>query len=809
MTLYDELFSALEPRLGARTRLVFEEGKARFGFGREDLTPQKAEAFLKQIVFRELQRVMTAQAARRLVGELLERVSEGEPQAPDEGRRRAVMTRLEAAMKRFGLYIDWPEVQRLRRLVRALATGWDEAQAEEALELVGALEEELASRLLEQAREIAEIEAIFERVKQLGGSKVRRLSTLLKMVREAQEEEILASAEVEQARALATELLKLIESSVVEAAPGEVAEDGVEESFEFEIDLEALTPEQVRRLEEIDRAEEARRLEKLEQNYRSVLTGALADELASLRRALEGGTRVGEALQAFEARLEEAKKEALAEARVKYEWMLARARELASEAVSTERIFAQLEAIREALDAGALPEGIAEVEAEIERMAAEAQAHKQSAQAAKALAERARRLVSDVQGEVDGAFAEGIAEKLDTLLHQASEGQVEAALLAEIQEELSSRAPGRAKALRAEAMALPDLPGLAGGREEILADLQEGQLEAAEAKLSTLKARARDETRNRLLALVEQVRRYGLDEGRLNEALAELDAGRIPDLAPLEALVSEGMARAVREAKRRLGQLRAEAERFRGLGGESVLEQLEALERQLPDHLPDFSGVEEAIEALRARREALRQELKARLSRLADFYDRHRNMTSETRARLGVQMRFLEAGRQHLDRLGVRGLLALEQALGEAEALAEQLAREHQAARELATALKGVDLENWLGVFEPRSDAGAGGDGLEGFRIRGVEAVARFAGGVWREGDAAGLDGGLYQGFKRELAAFGRVMGGEPRLVVLQLGERVWVARLGALEDLVLLAERPLLSRILTMIEAAGGGEGA
>lgn len=52
-------------------------------------------------------------------------------------------------------------------------------------------------------------------------------------------------------------------------------------------------------------------------------------------------------------------------------------------------------------------------------------------------------------------------------------------------------------------------------------------------------------------------------------------------------------------------------------------------------------------------------------------------------------------------------------------------------------------------------------------------------------------------------------MGGEPRLVVLQLGERVWVARLGALEDLVLLAERPLLSRILTMIEAAGGGEGA
>lgn len=203
--VYGTILEAIHPHLGARAEAVLEEGLKRLGKRPSELTPADGAHLLKGLVYRELQARMRPEEARRLVEGVLAKI-EG------QGARLA---KLEQGLKRFGLYVDWPEVARLRALVNRLRQSPDPGLLAEGEELLEALDEKMEEALLRQAKDLAHLEEALERVRHLGGPKVRRLESLVETIRQAQKEGILAQAEVERARSLALELRKFLESSAV------------------------------------------------------------------------------------------------------------------------------------------------------------------------------------------------------------------------------------------------------------------------------------------------------------------------------------------------------------------------------------------------------------------------------------------------------------------------------------------------------------------------------------------------------------------------------------------------------------------
>ncbi len=791
MNRYDALAEALRPLLKERTDTLLAEAARRVGKPLEAFDDADVERVLKRVVYPELARRMPAAEARAKVEALLGRFAGGS--APG-----AELARLEKALKAFSLYIDWPEVQRLRRLVGGLRAEWDPEAAAEARAVVEALEEKLESRLVQQARAISELEGFYERVKKVGGRKVKRLASLLEQLKEAQAERILAGAELERARELASELLKLVESSVVEPATEEELLVMIEEDEPLQLDLDLLPPEQQDRIREIERIEEAHKLEALAERHRAVLSKEpWAGRFAELSRRHAAGELLGDELVALERELRAAEEELLAEARARYEWIAEKLREAERQGEQAAGLWAQLSAVEEALKKGVVPEGLAELERAAEALLRRAEARREAEAEARRLAEEARAFVEEVRPRLNPARHPSLAEALERLWAQAEAGEVEESLYQELKSRLPAALSDRAEALAARLRALPELSGLEGIRAEAQAALEAGELDTAEEKVARLEAEARARAARELERIKLRAERFGVELPAIKEAESELAAGRIPPLGALSAQLEEWVAAERRRARARLARMRSEAERYLGLGGEAFLARLAKAEERLAEELPDFAALEDELRSLERRREAFRKSLADRYARLAQGFARYKGMTGETRSRLGAMMGFLEQGFARLDRLGTEGLLELAQALSEAEPLLEQLAQEYQAAKELASELGGEELEALLGVFEEASEASSGPDRLAPFRRRGVLAAAFLGKEV--EGTPP-VDPALLSALKEEVSAAGRA-----RIVTLYLPEHVLLQAFFPDGDLVVLAEKPLLSKLVQVVEAELG----
>ncbi len=535
MSRYAALAEALRPLLKERTEPLLEEALRRAGKPPEALDDADVERILKRIVYPELARRMPAAEARARVEELLKRLSGG-----GEGSELA---ELERALKAFSLYIDWPEVQRLRRLVGGLRAEWDPEAAAEARAVAEALEEKLESRLVQQARAIAELEGHYERVKKVGGRKVKRLAALIEQIKAAQAERILAGAELERARELASELLKLVESSVVEATSEEELLVMIEEDEPLELDLELLPPEQQDKIREIERVEEAHKLRALAERHPvAIAQEPWAKRYQELLARHEQGELLGEAIAAFEGELRAAEEEMLAEARARFEWLAEKLREAEAQGEPAAGIWAQLQAVEEALKKGVVPEGLSELERAAEALLRRAQARKEAEEKARRLAEEARAFAEEARAQLDAARYPRLAEDLERLLAQAEAGEVEEALYQELKSRLPAALSDRAEALAARLRALPELPELVKTRAAAEAALEAGDLDEAEAAIARLEAEARARAARELERLKLRAERFGLELPALAEAEAELEKGRFPPLSALAAQVEEWTA---------------------------------------------------------------------------------------------------------------------------------------------------------------------------------------------------------------------------------------------------------------------------
>ncbi len=666
LDVYGTILEAIHPHLGTRAVAVLEEGLKRLGKRPSELTPADGAHLLKGLVYRELQARMRPEEARRLVEGVLAQI-EG------QGARLA---KLEQGLKRFGLYVDWPEVARLRALVNRLRQAPDPGLLAEGEELLEALEEKLEEALLRQAKDLAHLEEALERVRHLGGPKVRRLESLVETIRQAQGEGILAQAEVERARSLALELRKFLESSAVKAPtlPEIVFETQetlletppqaetpshptdvfltVEEASELEgelwVDLEALSQEASQRILALELEEEKRRLEELLSRYAPLVERATVSPLlAEVQALLDAGTPVGEKLKALEEAFQEAEKNLRAEKRARLIQLQETLRLLSLPEEAKLPLQQALQLAEETLEEGGYPD-LLPLEEELRRLEGEAQRK----------AEEEKRLLQEKE-----------------------------ALVAELEEKGEAFRPLLEELRALPLEALPQrLPEVRARYAELLK--AQGEEAALRAKLA--------EAAKALEALKPEALALGLKE-KVAEAETLLAQGSLPNLGALQTSLEEARAKARQEALSELSRLQALAERFRGFGGEGILRAI-AEEKGKP--LPDPTPIARALEALKRRMEAKREELTTRLTAFFQAYARLEGFQSETGRRLRSLLPVLRSAQEKLPRLGPQGLLQVERTLGQVEALLRELEREQEAAKAVLQEIKGEDLEALLGVFD-------------------------------------------------------------------------------------------------------------
>ena len=258
--------------------------------------------------------------------------------------------------------------------------------------------------------------------------------------------------------------------------------------------------------------------------------------------------------------------------------------------------------------------------------------------------------------------------------------------------------------LEGEALAQA-LPGIRARYAELLKGAGE---EARRARLEERKAALR--------ALKEEAEALGLGE-EVAEAERALAQGELPDLEALRRRLEEAQALRRRLALEELARLQALAERFRPLGGEAVLKAIEA-ERQKP--LPDPAPIARALQAMKRRLEAKRQELGTRLAAFFRRYAPLEGLKSDTQRRIRPLVEFLRPAQKALDRLGPRGVLEVERALAQAEEALKELEKEKEAADRLLKELGQEDLEALLSSLEA---PGGERPDLSPLRLPGVKAL--------------------------------------------------------------------------------------
>ncbi|MFN3178641.1 MAG: hypothetical protein ACK41R_00520 [Thermus sp.] len=764
--VYKTILEAIRPHLGARAEAVLEEGLKRLGKRPSELAPADGAQLLKGLVYRELQARMRPEEARRLVEGVLAQI-EG------QGTRLA---KLEQGLKRFGIYVDWPEVARLRALLNRLRQTPDPGLLAEGEELLEALEEKWEEALLRQARDLAHLEEALERVRHLGGPKVRRLESLVETIRQAQGEGILAQAEVERARSLALELRKFLESSAVKAptlpeivfetqeAPPETpsshptnvfltVEDASELEGELWVDLEALSQEASQRILALEVEEERRRLEELLSRYAPLVERATVSPLlAEVQALLDAGTPVGEKLKALEEAFQEAGRNLRAEKRARLIQLEEALRLLPLPEEAKLPLKRALGLAEETLEEGGYPD-LLPLEEELWRLEEEARRK----------AEEERRLLQEKEALV--AELEGKGEAFRPL-----------------REEL--------KALPLEALS-QRLPEVRARYAELLK--AQGEEAALRAKFA--------EAAKALEALKPEAQALGLEE-RVAEAETLLAQGSLPDLGSLRKSLEDAKAQARRKALLELSRLQALAERFRGFGGEGVLRAI-AEEKGKPH--PDPTPIARALEALKRRMEAKREELTTRLTGFFGAYARLEGFQSETSRRLRPLLPVLQSALEKLPRLGPQGLLQVEKTLGQAEALLRELEREREAAKAVLQEIRGEELEALLGVFDqgrtpaqarpPEAPSGATSPGeMEGdlapLRLPGVEVLGYL-------GEALPLPKEPLEALVQALEQLDRSLGQTRGPAAILLGEKALVLAPRKGRTLVALLERASLSAFL------------
>lgn len=685
---------------------------------------------------------------------------DGGASGPAEDDPQARLEALRAALRPFNLYFDWPEVRTLRALLqvaeRERSEGLDAAASlDDATAQLRLVEQKLEDRLVLQARDLGDLEAAFEIVQVLGGPRVRRLEALIGQIRQAQRSRELAEAETERAATIARDLRKLMESSVAQAASA--AAGGVDAAAEataalddaldpVAFDAEALTPEASERLRRLDLDAESKHLDALEAAHAELLRylPAFADRFAQARAQLGRDEPLGSTLEHLRQALDDATRTQLEHLRQELAAM-----EGDLEALRTEDDGRFERALKVTLDV--LQEGLpphAEVlrlrevhrnasERHAERTRREAEAKAREQQRVEAQGDAVRRLAEAVDrdpGDDAGLAAprRELHEALAALRTTTDDGRVDEvalqrALAAEQgwEHALALRADGsderqraRLRALEGQLSALPDEPSLRSRRSHLSAEVARAMATASleEAHVSTLVSLVEHLVADAHAALAQTLDRLAKEAAdvsnptvlqALQDAARDLQAGTIPDLQGLDALVVAERARAREREQHRWQALQHARVRLEPAGVPAVTAFTAALERARVA-LAEGAGAARQLDAAEQAMERVEAQVRERLAAfeprldaaLATFATVER-LNNDDVATVRRTLRHLDTQRGALPRVSPGLQSRLDRALGEAEALLTTLAEAYEATRAVADQLVAAnvldDMLGWLG----------------------------------------------------------------------------------------------------------------
>ena len=325
----EELEALLSPRVVSRS---LQEGLKLVGKSPENVGFNDLEKILKSQIYRQLQVAMPVSEAKTRINDIVEKIRSLEA---EEVRRTSskenlsqqtyVLAELKEQLKPFNIYFEWPEVQKLRAQVQLLDNEHQSGRSAEKLihdarDQLKVVAQKLEGELVQQARELGDLEESLDMVKTLGGPKVRRLEGLLGQIRATQKNRQLALAELERARKLALDLRKTMESSVMPEhmpppiilttitqtvpEPSPFSEDegllDIDNAVEdlLSIDTTQLTPAVSAKLLQLDLESEKRDLDSLEKDFAQLLVYRpdLSELISELRSKLESSTSVASEL---------------------------------------------------------------------------------------------------------------------------------------------------------------------------------------------------------------------------------------------------------------------------------------------------------------------------------------------------------------------------------------------------------------------------------------------------------------------------------------------------------------------------------
>ena len=228
-----ELEALLPPRVVSQS---LQQGLKQVDETSDSVDFKGLEKVLKSQIYRQLQAKMPKEQAKDKIKDILTALegSSNAPATPPEPEvdpleaQAEAIAQLKEAMRPYNLYFEWSETQKLRAQLQLL----EEAQeaGNEAASLLNdakaqlrVVEQKLEDQLVEQNRQLNELIDALEAVRDVGGSKVRRLDNRLKQIQDAQDNRQLAGAEIERARKLLADLRKAADSVASESAASESA----------------------------------------------------------------------------------------------------------------------------------------------------------------------------------------------------------------------------------------------------------------------------------------------------------------------------------------------------------------------------------------------------------------------------------------------------------------------------------------------------------------------------------------------------------------------------------------------------------
>ncbi|WP_339094868.1 hypothetical protein WDJ50_10505 [Deinococcus sp. VB142] len=274
------------------------------GLPPEDLNPATLEEILKREVYKRLLLNVSPGLAKKRIMDVLSEVAKQPTEPAGRSDAQNPVSALEQASKRFTLYFDWPETQRLRGVL-GIARAEGEAGrniaplVQEGQNLISQMERRLEEGLVLQAQELAELKDVFARVQPIGGKEVRRLESLIGELEEAQKHKTLLPAELERARNISFKLRKTMESSLMQA------------------DSVATTPEAQSRMLALEQEHATRKLGAIQRDYAPLLRARpdLEQQQEELRVRQSTGKLSEAAVDAWREALETARQRTLTEQR--------------------------------------------------------------------------------------------------------------------------------------------------------------------------------------------------------------------------------------------------------------------------------------------------------------------------------------------------------------------------------------------------------------------------------------------------------------------------------------------------------------